>query len=77
MGVITGAVLLLAALLLAIGLFFVGRYLVSSWRHAERAWVERSGMDRRRRKVSVTFDRRTGPRRQEDIARLFLAGISA
>ncbi len=77
MGVITAVVLLVAALLLAIGLFFVGRYLVRAWRHSQRQWVERSGTDRRRRKVPVTFERRSGPRRQEDIAKLFLASISA
>jgi hypothetical protein len=77
MGFITGVVLLLVALLLGVGLVLVGRYLVRLWWHPQRSWVERSGADRRRRQVAVTFDRRTGPRRQEDIARLFLAGMSA
>ncbi len=77
MDVITAVVLLVAALLLAIGLFFGARYLVRAWHRPQRAWVERSGMDRRRRKVPVTFDRRSAPRRQEDIAKLFLAGIGA
>lgn len=77
MSVITGVVLLLGVLALAIGLFLAGRYLVRAWSHQKRSWVERSGADRRRRQVPVTFDRRTGPRRQEDIARLFLAGMSA
>jgi hypothetical protein len=77
MGLITGIVLLLAAVLLAIGVFLVGRYAVRIWRHPQRAWVERCGGDRRRRDLPVTFDRRTGPRRQEDIARLFLAGMSS
>ncbi len=77
MDFITGVVLLLAALLLAAAAVLVGRYLTSRGRRAPRAWIERSGADRRRHRVPVTFERRTGPRRQEDIARLFLAGMSA
>jgi hypothetical protein len=77
MGLMTGVVLVLLGVLLAIGMFFVGRYLLRVWWHPRRAWVERSGMDRRRRRLPVTFDRRTGPRRQEDVTRLFLAGIDA
>jgi hypothetical protein len=70
-------VLVLVGLLLAIGMFFVGRYLLRVWRHPQHTWVERSGLDRRRRKLPVTFDRRGAPRRQEDISKLFLANINA
>lgn len=77
MGLMTGVVLVLLGVLLAIGMFFVGRYLLRVWRHPQRAWVERSGLDRRRRRLSVTFDRRGGPRRQEDISKLFLANVNA
>ncbi|MCJ7441959.1 MAG: hypothetical protein MUO25_10330 [Thermoanaerobaculaceae bacterium] len=77
MGLMTGVVLVLLGVLLAIGMFFVGRYLLRVWRHPQRTWVERSGLDRRRRKFSVTFDRRGGPRRQEDISKLFLANVNA
>jgi hypothetical protein len=77
MGFLTGFVLVLVGVLLAIGMFFVGRYLLTVWRHPQRTWVERSGMDRRRRRLPVTFDRRGGPRRQEDISKLFLANIHA
>jgi hypothetical protein len=77
MGLMTGVVLVLLGVLLAIGMFFVGRYLLRVWWHPQRAWVERSGSERRRRKLPVTFDRRGGPRRQEDISKLFLANINA
>jgi hypothetical protein len=77
MAMITAVALLLGGVLLAIGLFLGGRYLVGVLRRSRRGWVERSGVDRRRRKLPVTFERRVGPRRQEDIARLFLAGIGA
>jgi len=77
MAMITAVALLLGSVLLAIGLFLGGRYLVGARRRSRRGWVERSGADRRRRKVTVTFERRVGPRRQEDVARLFLAGIGA
>jgi hypothetical protein len=77
MSLMTGLVLVLLGVLLAIGMFFVGRYLLRVWRHPQRTWVERSGSDRRRRRVPVTFDRRGGPRRQEDVAKLFLANINA
>jgi hypothetical protein len=77
MGLMTGVVLVLVGLLLAIGMFFVGRYLLRVWRHPQRTWVERSGLDRRRRKLPVTFDRRGSPRRQEDVSKLFLANINA
>ncbi|NOZ95036.1 MAG: hypothetical protein GXP47_09915 [Acidobacteria bacterium] len=40
-----------------------------------RAWVERSGKDRRQRPVPVRKERRRKPRRQEDIARQFLDGV--
>lgn len=77
MGLMTGVVLVLLGVLLAIGMFFVGRYLLRVWRHPQRTWVERSGLERRRRKLPVTFDRRGSPRRQEDISKLFLANINA
>jgi hypothetical protein len=77
MGLMTGVVLVLVGVLLAIGMFFAGRYLLRVWRHPQRTWVERSGLDRRRHKLPVTFDRRGGPRRQEDISKLFLANINA
>jgi hypothetical protein len=77
MDFMTGVVLVLLGVLLAIGMFFVGRYLLRVWRHPERTWVERSGLERRRRTLPVAFDRRGGPRRQEDIAKLFLANIHA
>ncbi len=38
----------------------------------KRPWVERSGKDRRQRRVPVGTERRKKPRRQEDIARQFL-----
>jgi hypothetical protein len=77
MGLMTGVVLVLLGVLLAIGMFFVGRFLLRVWRHPQRTWVERSGLERRRRKLPVTFDRRGSPRRQEDISKLFLANINA
>ena len=77
MALITGIALFLVAVLLAGGIYLVARYVIRLWRHPQRVWVERSTRDRRRRNVPVTFDRRTGPRRQEDIARVFLAGITA
>jgi hypothetical protein len=77
MGLMTGVVLVLLGVLLAIGMFFVGRYLLRVWRHPQRTWVERSGLERRRRDLPVTFDRRGSPRRQEDISKLFLANINA
>lgn len=43
----------------------------------DQPWVQRSGAERRRRSDRVGFDRRNGPRRQEDIARLFMASINA
>ncbi len=77
MGLMTGVVLVLVGVLLAIGMFFVGRYLLRVWRHPQRTWVERSGLDRRRRKLPVTFDRRGGPPPPEAGAKLFLANINA
>src|SRR3989304_9772869 len=61
MGFMTGVVLVLLGLLLAIGMFFVGRYLLRVWRHPERTWVERSGLERRRRKLPVPFHKPGGP----------------
>lgn len=46
--------------------------IVRSAMGGKRAWVERSGKDRRQRPVSLRKERRKRPRRQEDIARQFL-----
>jgi len=41
----------------------------------KRAWVERSGKDRRQQPARVAKERRKKPRRQEDIARQFLSRV--
>jgi len=48
---------------------------VRSWREPTTRWVRRAPLDRRRRQVPVAVERRRGPRRQEDVAREFLAGM--
>jgi hypothetical protein len=65
--------LVLLAVVLAVGTVFV----VRRRRRAQRAWVERSGGERRQNNVPVTFDRRVGPRRREDIAKKFLSNVIA
>jgi hypothetical protein len=69
--------LVLLGVALVVGTVFVVRHVVRRRRRAQRAWVERSGADRRQNNVPVTFDRRTGPRRREDIAKKFLSNVIA
>lgn len=65
---LTYVALAVLALVLIIALVKIIRSAVGR----KRAWVERSGRDRRQRHLAVTKERRRKPRRQEDIARQFL-----
>ncbi len=68
-----GVVLLVGAFALYLALRIAET--VRRWREPTTRWVRRSPMDRRRRQVPVAVERRCGPRRQEDIARTYLAGL--
>lgn len=77
MSVTAEVLLVLLGVVLAVGAVLVVRHIIKRRRRAQRAWVERSGGDRRQHEVPVTFDRRVGPRRREDIAKKFLSNVIA
>lgn len=77
MSVTANVLLVLLGLVLAVGAVFVVRHVIKRRRRAQTAWVERSGSERRQQDVPVTFDRRVGPRRREDIAKKFLSTVIA
>jgi hypothetical protein len=70
---------MLAAVLLvgAAALYLVVRIIdtVRQWREPTTRWARRTREDRRQRREPVVVERRKGPRRQEEIARQFLAGL--
>ena len=67
--------LLFAALIAALAVYLITRVstAVRQWREPTTHWSQRSPVDRRRRNVPVAVERRAGPRREEDVARQFLA----
>jgi hypothetical protein len=68
-----GVVLLVSALALYLAVRVAE--VVHRWREPTTRWVSRSRVDRRRRSVPVAIERRCGPRRQEDVARAYLAAL--
>ncbi len=77
MGLTAGVLLVLLGIALVVGTILVVRHLLRRRERAQKAWVERSAADRRQRNLPVTFDRRVGPRRREDIAKKFLSNVLA
>jgi hypothetical protein len=75
MSLTVAVLLVLLGVALVVGTVFVVRHVVRRRRRAQRAWVERAGEERRQHNVPVTFDRRVGPRRREDIAKKFLSNV--
>jgi hypothetical protein len=49
---------------------------VRQWHEPTTHWVRRSPVNRRQRQTPVAVERRKGPRRQEEIAGAFLAGLT-
>ncbi len=77
MGLTAGVLLVLLGVAVVVGTVISVRHVLKRRRSAQRAWVERAAVDRRQHDVPVTFDRRAGPRRREDIAKKFLSNVIA
>jgi len=75
MSVTAQVLLVVLGVVLVVGGVVAVRLVLIRRRRAQRTWVERSGVERRHSDVPVTFDRRVGPRRREDVAKKFLSNV--
>lgn len=73
--VIRVVIFAVGAIVLTVGVLLGARLLRGQLASPTRAWMPRSGHDRRQRHAKTLAERRRGPRRQDDIARQFLSGI--
>ncbi len=69
--------LLVAALVGGVMLYLIARVsaAIRLWREPKTRWVRRAQVDRRRRQVPVSVERRAGPRRQEEVAMEYLEAV--
>jgi len=58
-----------------VGFFLLARVVWHKRPRQARARANRAARDRRKRTAPVLWDRRLGPRRLEDVAKGFLAGV--
>lgn len=75
MSVVSVVALAVSAIALTVGVLLIVRLLRGQIASPGRAWMVRSGQDRRRRKLPVLAERRRGLRRQDEIAGRFLSEI--
>ena len=76
MTLVTVAVYLAVVVAVGVGAILFVRYFAQQLRRTKLPYVKRAQAERRRVRSHVAVERRSGPRRQDEIASQFLTGLA-
>ncbi|HUK13505.1 MAG TPA: hypothetical protein VLW17_09400 [Thermoanaerobaculaceae bacterium] len=76
MTLVTMAMYAAVVVAVGVGAFLLVRYIAREMRRSSLPYVKRAERDRRQARARVAVERRHGPRRQDEIAGQFLAGLA-